>query len=138
MADELEGALAVLVFASIVVVAGPTAVRLWRDDSAVFKDSAALARLGKPPAARALRRLFPVTILAFAVLTLAFAVRVADGAVDVFGGLMLLAAICELCGVLIVLVNRPKMLVPPHLRGEPGYVSDRRRHHADVAHERSE
>lgn len=126
MSDSQEAALGVVVLMIGFAFGGTLAVRLWRDRPA-FNDPAALARMGKPATARAFRRMFPVTMIAVALLILAFASRAVDpGAIGVTACLMLLAGLAELAAISIALLNRPKALVPPHLRSEAGYLTDRR------------
>ncbi len=117
-------AIVALVFAAAIALGGaPVAVRLWRNTSPSFNEPEALRRWGSARTGRAFRRAFPLGIFAFGLTACAWAATVLGGRTTrVTGVFLLLAGLCSLIGWLIVLVNRPKALVPPHLRDEPGLL----------------
>lgn len=127
MSPTTEGIVGLVFAAGIVGVGAPAAIRLWRNESRAFNDPEALHRWGSPHTARAFRRAFPVAIFAIALTACAWAALIVGSPTNIVTGVFLLSAgLCALIGWLIVLVNRPKTLVPPHLRDEPGLLSSAR------------
>lgn len=128
MSDRELATFGVVLLSIILAVGVPLAVRLWRNNSPYFSDPATLARMGKPATARAFRRLFPMSILGCGLMTLALGVRAINpAAVELAAALIILTLMCHLLALLVAVANWPKALVPPHLRRELGYLSDRRR-----------
>lgn len=127
MSSSTEAIIALVLVAAIALGGAPAAVRLWRNTSPSFNDPEALRRWGGPRRGRAFRRAFPLGIFAFGLTACAWAATVLGGRTTLVTGVFLLSAgLCSLIGWLIVLVNRPKILVPPHLRDEPGLLRDSR------------
>lgn len=114
---------AALVFA----VTAPGTLRLWRNDSSEITSTSRPSTV--PALERAFRRAQPLMTIALSFVALAIAAAIIfPGSEYVWLQIMLISGIvvCELPAILIMLFNWPKVLVPPHLRDEPGLLTVRR------------
>ena len=128
MNDDLELTLAAFVGAIAVLVAVPFTIRLWRNELPWMEQP--LWPRSHPATERALARAMPVAVTALTSVALGFICRrFLPEDVGLWCAIVGLAisALLSIPMALIVLINRPRALVPPHLRDQLGYVSDRRR-----------
>jgi hypothetical protein len=72
---------------------------------------------------RGTQRVFPMSGGALAMLVISF-VALRLGSEDVMGVAGVLFALLFLSALSIILLNRPKLLVPPHLRHHPGAIAE--------------
>lgn len=125
MSKSTETIVALLPTATVFLLGTPVALRLWRNESPSFNDQTALERWGNPRSARAFRRVFPLSIFAVGLTAGAWTATIIGGTTNSATiAFLLLSGICMLFAILIVLLNWPKALVPPHLRNEPGLLRD--------------
>lgn len=130
MSDELNLTLAAIVGAIAVLVFVPLTIRLWRNELPGIDQQSPLLVRSSPARERGHTRALPtwmasLTLVAFG----AICQRLIPGDVGVWAavGCLVISGLLLVPIALIVLINRPKALVPPHLRDQPGYISDRRR-----------
>lgn len=121
-----------LLFLGVIYVL--VAPKVWRGESGLDGDV--------PPAwwflgdavwrgvARAYLATAPFVLLMFAGGAVAEFTDAEDVGMAIAAGALLLGGIAHFS---IVLFNRPRALVPPHLRGEPGALEERRRRRARLA-----
>ena len=110
------------------------AIRLWRHPEVTDDFSSAFAFL---PFGDDVRRgevrsvLLTVVTLWSAALLFAGGLTLGEGEVSTAGayvvaGAVVVILLCLLCEVTVILFNRPKFVVPPHMRADPGVITARR------------
>lgn len=127
MTNDLELTLAAIVGGVALVVAVPLVIRLWRNELPWMGQP--IGPRSHPATDRAYARVMPVGVLGLGIVTFGVICRLLiPGDVGLWCAVASFAvsAVLVVPMALIVLINRPRALVPPHLRNHPGFVRERR------------
>ena len=120
------------------------AVIMWRGPKSEAELRTAMAVRRSQPGfeggkARAIAVQAMITLFIFIMIVSAIAAGAEDGNFShskwewVFGGSAAAAVLCFPLRLAVILFNRPRFVVPPHLRGELGVMASRRRQQAKEA-----